>query len=388
MFRYLKWIFHCLLVQAVSTKNVRIAKTRDEIRAVYEFRKKVFVEELNTAFENDKLLIDVCDYLSSSVNIMYVEDGEILGSMRFTYFGENLPSFILQKHRLDKFSLLKGLRFTQIRFLAVSRHARNKKILPCLAKFMLEYFQENSLKTHVFFTLCIPGLASYYSPFAMENYSSHFSVEESGSFLLMLGNVTNLKSFKEASSPFYFLIKAYVRRVFDLSDMLLGDELESAIRSCDKAYFDDNESVSKNLDSFFSSYEQKLHAIDSDLKCLISLISEAVIKVEPGVLVSGQEYLDQELYLIVEGDIRVVHNGQNITKLGPGEVVGEMAFFMEEKKRTADIVANTNVVMVLIRRGDLRRMLKRNDACSMKLMRFFVTNLAYRLSATTNRLTH
>lgn len=50
-------------------------------------------------------------------------------------------------------------------------------------------------------------------------------------------------------------------------------------------------------------------------------------------------------FVIDEGSVRVEHTGHVLTTLGPGDVFGEMAFFADDGRRKADVIAETDVTL-------------------------------------------
>ncbi len=64
---------------------------------------------------------------------------------------------------------------------------------------------------------------------------------------------------------------------------------------------------------------------------------------------------DYEFFVLDEGTVRVVHEGRTLRELGPGDVFGEVAFF-REGRRSADVVAETNVRVLSMFGSRFRKM--------------------------------
>jgi CRP/FNR family transcriptional regulator, cyclic AMP receptor protein len=71
---------------------------------------------------------------------------------------------------------------------------------------------------------------------------------------------------------------------------------------------------------------------------------------------SGQTLLkqhatDQDVYLIIEGEVSIEVNGKRIATSGPGAPIGEMALLDPYGARSASVVAITDVVVAHIKRA-------------------------------------
>ncbi|MCF7876130.1 cyclic nucleotide-binding domain-containing protein [Candidatus Bipolaricaulota bacterium] len=62
-------------------------------------------------------------------------------------------------------------------------------------------------------------------------------------------------------------------------------------------------------------------------------------------------------YLILEGQVEVKRGGKSLTKLGSGQFFGEMAV-LDEKPRSADVVAVTETTCLLLTNWDFKALIK------------------------------
>jgi CRP/FNR family transcriptional regulator, cyclic AMP receptor protein len=62
-----------------------------------------------------------------------------------------------------------------------------------------------------------------------------------------------------------------------------------------------------------------------------------------------------ELIAIEEGTAEVIHNGQRIASLGPGDLVGEMGL-LERRPRSADVIASSPMRLIKLTHWEIRRM--------------------------------
>lgn len=87
-----------------------------------------------------------------------------------------------------------------------------------------------------------------------------------------------------------------------------------------------------------------------DLTRLAAITRE--ISVPAGGVLIAEGDLPYEVLVIEEGEVEVVHHGELLASLGPGEVVGEIAL-VEQQRRMATVTARTDVRAVAISAADL-----------------------------------
>lgn len=64
-----------------------------------------------------------------------------------------------------------------------------------------------------------------------------------------------------------------------------------------------------------------------------------------GALIADQGRVGSECWVIVEGTARVMMNGEYVTSVGSGSMIGEMSL-LEHRPRNAAVVAETDMVLV------------------------------------------
>jgi CRP-like cAMP-binding protein len=74
----------------------------------------------------------------------------------------------------------------------------------------------------------------------------------------------------------------------------------------------------------------------------------------------GAHLLDEgrfphEFFVVLEGTVDVLHDGDRIAALGPGDILGEIAI-LEGLRRTATVVAATEVRAAVMHQRDFREM--------------------------------
>ena len=86
-------------------------------------------------------------------------------------------------------------------------------------------------------------------------------------------------------------------------------------------------------------------------------VAAAVVEesVEEGRVIVREGDFSQDLTIIDEGTASVVHDGQELTQLGPGEMFGEMGLLRKEQ-RNATVRAATDMRLIHLTKFDLNRL--------------------------------
>jgi CRP-like cAMP-binding protein len=120
---------------------------------------------------------------------------------------------------------------------------------------------------------------------------------------------------------------------------------------------------------------------DKDLKGLLS-VSE-IIAYKKGDIIISQGDASQFLFAVLEGNVHVSLQDLKdkdvlICRIGPGEVFGEAAIFMAEK-RTANVISSKPTVAVRIHRKDLMSYVRHNPVAGNKILMIIIYGLLKKL---------
>jgi len=92
-----------------------------------------------------------------------------------------------------------------------------------------------------------------------------------------------------------------------------------------------------------------------------------------------------ELFIVLEGKVRVFRGEQTLTHLGPGEHLGEMAL-IRSVPRSASVTAVGHAELIAIRRQDFFEILRKEHEVAVKMLWQFLGVLADRLDQTSSEL--
>ncbi|TNE48713.1 MAG: cyclic nucleotide-binding domain-containing protein [Deltaproteobacteria bacterium] len=117
------------------------------------------------------------------------------------------------------------------------------------------------------------------------------------------------------------------------------------------------------------------------------LLAEAsYFELEPGEVIIQQGYLDTSLFVLIEGEIAVFHEGpprRELARLGEGAFFGEIALISDEP-RTATVEATTESTVLEISREMIGRLVQHYPNVLQLLLRFFRERLLQKLIETSN----
>ncbi len=94
-----------------------------------------------------------------------------------------------------------------------------------------------------------------------------------------------------------------------------------------------------------------------------------------------------ELFIVLEGSVRVSRSDQILTRLGAGEHFGEMAL-IRSVPRSATITAEGPAELIAVRRADFFEILRKEHEIAVKMLWQFLGVLADRLDTTSSELRH
>jgi CRP/FNR family transcriptional regulator, cyclic AMP receptor protein len=72
------------------------------------------------------------------------------------------------------------------------------------------------------------------------------------------------------------------------------------------------------------------------------------ILIEPGYVLTREGRRGYEFFVILDGEATCTIDGEQVNKLGPGDFFGEVALLDAERTRTATIVADTAMKVIVI----------------------------------------
>ncbi|TMD84860.1 MAG: cyclic nucleotide-binding domain-containing protein [Chloroflexi bacterium] len=109
-----------------------------------------------------------------------------------------------------------------------------------------------------------------------------------------------------------------------------------------------------------------------ELELLAKLAKEQ--RYEPGATIVKSGASGHGLYIIKEGNVSVVRDGQKVASMGPGQFFGEISV-LDGGPRTADVKADSDTVCLTLISWEIKPLLMDNAAISYKMLLEMVKRL-------------
>jgi CRP/FNR family transcriptional regulator, cyclic AMP receptor protein len=109
-----------------------------------------------------------------------------------------------------------------------------------------------------------------------------------------------------------------------------------------------------------------------ELELLAKLAKEQ--RYEPGATIVKSGASGHGLYIIKEGNVSVVREGQKVASMGPGQFFGEISV-LDGGPRTADVKADSDTVCLTLISWEIKPLLMDNAGISYKMLLEMVKRL-------------
>ncbi len=113
-----------------------------------------------------------------------------------------------------------------------------------------------------------------------------------------------------------------------------------------------------------------------DLLKIRLLAENTACQAEDQIMEEGTEC--DAIYIIKDGTARVLISGSHVETVGPGDVIGEVAF-IDKGLRTATLVANENMSLLKIPSDAFEQIMSRDKDLAVKVYKAIIVVLCKRL---------
>lgn len=346
-------MFAWLLMQL---KPVHLARTEAEREAVYRFRYRVYVEELQREIggvdHERRMVRDADDEQTCSHHFYAGSPDRIEGVVRLRVWDAGrMPAEMADKLSMHLFGPAQHrLRTSEIGRFMIDPKRRGSLVLPSMARRTYE-FLANESGVDVSFCYCRPGLVDYYRRLGARPYGAELVDEPEGMEVPLVSVLSDHAYYRQVKSP----MAHWVGKSF-------GRGKRTPVDTADFAHlFDDNaQKLVTDRRAVWSELSDALHAAEDRVGGFLDGLPETalrqlvangfIMEVPEGRLITREGHIERELYIILSGAVEVIRDGRVIARLGCGDVFGEMAFFRDEGKRWASVKAARHSRIVALRR--------------------------------------
>lgn len=364
-----------------QSPKIAIAQTEEEKARIFEFRYRVYVEELgkNKLSSANHLARQITDKLDDTGLLFYATEGHgaLLATLRVN-LGKDAPPTAEQfkiygLHRfLEKFPI-KDLSFTSR--LMVTRDKRGSHTLAQLLGFAYEYSIRQGARLD--FCHCQPSLVQVYQHLGYRRYKENFVDPDMGYRVPMVLLGQDIEHLKLIRSPFLRVL----RRLGNIRDERDSVEwlCQNLPQLCQEAsrWLLDEESYAEYLAQKLMPVRHRevpLLANLTERERNIILKAATLIHAKSGDHIIRAGDNDDEMYLLLSGNVEVRNNKMNLSLsiFETGQVFGELGFVSRfvnhlSPVRSADVIAVNDCEILVITQSFIRRMLRRDPVLTAKL---------------------
>lgn len=338
-----------------------IAREPDEVRAIQRLRYEVYVEELGRyrllADHDEHLLVEPED--THSWLPYAADDGHVVATSRLTWGRHGFSDRQVDQYELHPWLaelpadlLMVGERTT------VRSSYRGAGVLDELMEWSSAVPDQHGVR--VVFGCCEPHLLSLYIAMGQQPYAERNINSDEAGYLIPLVSFTQgpeaLRGASRIRGPAE--LPACVERVLGGAPAVL-----SSMQVPTDEYW---VGIRRMLDGL---RERRVGAFDglTDEEALRCVDRSNVIDCRAGDRVLAQGGTARNMFVVLSGDLEVRDDGRLVGALGAGDILGEMAFLLEQH-RTFDVVAVSDVRVLSLSEGSLRRMIANDAGVAAKLL--------------------
>lgn len=374
--------------------EIRPVETPDELRAVQRFKYEVYVAEMGrygaSADHENRLLIEPDD--ATSHIFRAVVDGQLAGTMRLTWGGDirNGQAALRQRH-VDQYDLgpfLAAVPAEQIvigeRFMIAPAFRGSSLLHQIFATYMAFV---NARRIQLIFGDCEPHLLNTYQAMGFRTYTArHVNSPETGYLIPLVIVAEDLDYLRRIGSPLAGVLRdfgAEARVPAGIEALLAGGAAVQSHRMLDPAdYMAKVKEAAREADALNSGLFRGMSE-DAIAHCLEKSVT---IACQPGDRVIKRGNVAKNMGMVLSGRFEVRDGATVLGALGPGEVFGEIAFFLK-LPRTMDVVAvDDGTRMLSFNDRTIRQLIESHSETAAVLLYNIAVMLCDRLQKTNQRL--
>lgn len=369
----------------LKSADVRIAETDEEIHAIQRMIYSIYVEERQYSFpgiDYENRIVTSPEDRASSARFLYIPDEQgIQAAVRInTWPREEVPEGVAADLSLDLLPGLEGLNITEICRLVVRSDCRGSPT--AAASVLLRAFEDaiNDFGGDLGFVYCAPGLVSYYLNMGFRPYGGRLVDVEFTSMIPVVMIPSDVEALKACNS---FMAPA-AEKIFGSGKRLDTSAFDHLLRPDNLPVVVDKEKILAILEALGQAGCEFLDGLNAkDFEALAR--SAFGMGIEAGRVLTSTGTRETEIYLVYEGHFEVLAHGKVVAYLGPGDVIGEVAFFTTANVRTATVRASEDSKVLVLKRSSVMRLLDGDPEAGAKVLFNLSRTLASRLVKATER---
>ena len=365
--------------------GVRFSATEQELRACYQLRYKVYVEDMGRFKDmGDHELKELKDeYDDYARAVIAVKDGVTIGTLRL-FWGrdKDFPPLMIDAYHLSPFlDQLKPQEICIVERLMVDKHYRGGSSTLRMYKEVMHFVLDHHIEAVLL--NCEPHHLNAYLKLGFRPFTQTYSYPGIGLVIPMVLITGDYEHLQRVGSPFYMLTReedfSHCRFVSVLQNTIAQQSSIVSQTTTSKANF--LRQIYDSADPLVTTEAKIFSALNEDeIECLLE--KSHIIECKKGTHIIQKNNAAKTMFILLSGILEILRDGQLQAVIYPGDVVGEISFFLHVP-RTADIIAATdNVKLLSLDEASMSRLLKFDHILANKVLMNICRNLCTRVMGT------
>jgi hypothetical protein len=367
-----------------ALEPVHIAITDEEREAVFRFRYSVYAEELgrklgNADHSRQRLHDPEDDKPYTTLLYTAGPEGSLTGTLRLRHWqpGE-VPAKDWEAFSMEGFEGIEGLTTAEAGRLMITPDHRGKLGLVSLGCAVYQLCAAD-FGVDVGFINCATGLVRHYRLLGFRTYAGRLVSTPDGvevPLVMFPSDRLYLEQVGSFMAPFVDVFYGVGRRpVLELNCYAPVLDADSAPIRVDPAI------VFERVDRLRAAAAEQPRMLQALSEATVHRLSDKgfLMKVPSGQLLTEKGLAQQELFVILDGVFEVYDGTRRLRVIGPGDVIGEVAFFGTSGRRSASVVAASDGQVLVLRRHFLDELRRKEPEIAAELLFELARALADRM---------
>ena len=366
---------------------IHVARTTEELEAVYRFRYTIYHEEFGRQLgrvDHDRRWVWDSEDVKPYTSILYSgSTDDMTGTVRLRHWqpGE-VPEYDVREMSMDLIPDLAERHTSEVGRFMIRKSLRGRLLLAAFARAAYDLLCGEQ-QTELSFCYCAPGLVNYYRKLGARPFGGRLVHTPDGMMVPLVSVVSDYDYYKRSGSPLAPLVRRHFGR---------GKRDPIPLEPYRHLFENDAGALEVDAEKIWGELQDAV-AVEEEFAPIFQTLPEAVIRqltgqgfiigVDAGALVTREDHAEEEMYLILDGEFEALHGEQRLTVMGKGELFGELAFFIPGHRRTASVRAVTEGRVLAVRARTLRKLIESDPATAAGLLLRIGTVMAERLAAAT-----